>query len=201
MAEDKKPTPKTAGQSAAGDPFALENLNAANASVEDLGVAKIILNIPVDKPGRQDFFRVHPEPTYKMDGRIIKLEAEREIYLVTNSIAGAVLPETRLVQLATYLTRAGNLGLWPLNLPDEATGKQDTRWGQTARAAAEIAENKWVRIQANMSLGSYDVVTSDHIPDPVWPDITFQDILKKAFSGGRLIDSMEHPVLKQLGGG
>ena len=111
------------------------------------------------------------------------------------------MPETRLVQLATYLTRAGNLGLWPLNLPDETTGKQDTRWGQTARAAAEIAENKWVRIQANMSLGSYDVVTSDHIPDPVWPDITFRDILEKAFSGGRLINSMDHPVLKQLGGG
>ena len=67
-------------------------------------------------------------------------------------------------------------------------------------AAAEYAEAKWVRMQANMQLGRYDVATSDKIPDPVWPTITFREILEKAFGKDHLIDSLEHPVIRQLQG-
>lgn len=184
----------------ARDPFDLSKIAVSGVLSEDLGVAKPILVIPVDKPNRQSFFRVHPDPTYRADVRIIKLEAARETYLVTNEVWPEIPGETKFVRLIPYITREGGLGLWPVPLPDDYLGKKDTNWGITARAAAEYAEAKWVRMQANMQLGRYDVATSDKIPDPVWPTITFREILEKAFGKDHLIDSLEHPVIRQLQG-
>ena len=51
-----------------------------------------------------------------------------------------------------------------------------------------------------MSLGAYEVFTgSSRIADPVWPDITFQEIIKIAFRD-KLISDWDHPVLKRLRG-
>ena len=193
-----QPVESVANQSQ--DPFDLSKIAVTGVTAEDLGVEKPILAIPVDKPGRQDFFRTHPDPTFRIEARILKLEAERETYLVTTEVWTAIPGETKLVRLVPYLTRSGSLGLWPVALPDDLLGKRDTRWGITARAAAEFAEKKWVRMQANMALGSYDVVTTVKIPDPVWPDITFQKILEIAFGNERLITTLDHPVIRQLQG-
>ncbi len=182
------------------DPFDLTNISVAGVTSEDLGVEKPILVVPVDKPSKQDFFRTHPDPAYRVEVRVLKLEAERETYLVAKDVWLASPGETKLVRLVPYLTRTGGLGLWPVSLPDDLLGKRDTNWGITARGAAEIAETKWVRMQSNMARGCYDIVTSDKIPDPVWPNTTLQDILKIAFGGGRLIDSLDHPVIRQLQG-
>ena len=59
---------------------------------------------------------------------------------------------------------------------------------------------KWVRVQANMADGKYDVFeATGAIPDPEWPEMTFRDMLKIAFED-RFIDSTDHPILKQLRG-
>lgn len=104
--------------------------------------------------------------------------------------------ETKLVKLLTYQTRHGGIALWPLKLAED--GARENTWNISARKAAELAETKWVRMQANMSAGSYDVVTSTHIPDPTWPDTSFQELIRIAFGDGKLIDSTDHPVVKQL---
>ena len=182
------------------DPFDLSNISVAGVTSEDLGVEKPILVVPVDKPNKQDFFRVHPDPSYHVEVRVLKVEAERETYLVTKDVWLAIPGETKLVRLVPYLTRTGGLGLWPVSLPDDLLGKKDTNWGITARSAAELAETKWVRMQSNMARNCYDVVTSDKIPDPAWPNITSTAILKIAFGDGRLIDRMDHPVIRQLRG-
>lgn len=182
------------------DPFDLANIAVASVTSEDLGVEKPILVIPVDKPSRQDFFRTHPDPDFRIEARILKLEAEREVYLVTRAVWPSIPGETKLVRLVPYLTRTGSLGLWPVSLPDDLLGKRDTTWGVTARAAAEIAETKWVRMQSNMASRQYDIVTSTKIPDPVWPNIALNNILKIAFGDGHLIDSLDHPVIRQLQG-
>jgi hypothetical protein len=190
----------TTAPEAETDPFDLAKITVSSVTSEDLGVEKPILVIPVDKPSRQSFFRVHPDPAYRADVRIIKLEADRETYLVTNDIWPLIPGETKYVRLVPYITREGAIGLWPLALHDELLGKRDTNWGITARKAAEYAETKWVRMQANMQLGRYDVVTSDKIPEPIWPKITFTEILNKAFGTDRLITSLDHPVIRQLKG-
>jgi hypothetical protein len=40
---------------------------------------------------------------------------------------------------------------------------------------------------------------SSTIPDPIWPDYSLKDLLKIGFRD-RLVDSLDHPVIKRLRG-
>ena len=114
-------------------------------------------------------------------------------------MALALAAEAKPVRLYTCLPRVGGgIFLWPVRMPDD-TGR-DNAWHVSARKAAELGMKSWIRVQANMAMGSYDVMTSDHIPEPEWPDITFRELLRIAFGGGRMIDSLDHPVVRQLSG-
>jgi hypothetical protein len=201
--EGKPPATKVGDMEPVGgsaDPFSLDNVSVSGTTIEDLGVEQPILIVPVDKPNKQDFFRVHPDPAFKLEARVIKLDAERETFLVTRAIWPLIPGETKLVRLVAYLPRTGGIGLWPVLLPDPLAQGRDSNWSITARKAAELAENKWVRLQANMARGAYDVVTSDKIPPPVWPNVTMRELLSIAFGDGRLVDRPDHPVIRQLRG-
>ncbi len=70
----------------------------------------------------------------------------------------------------------------------------------SALEAASRASGHWVRMASNMPLGAYDVYeTAANWPAPQWPTESFSDLLRVAFKG-RLIDSLDHPVLKRLRG-
>jgi hypothetical protein len=76
---------------------------------------------------------------------------------------------------------------------------RENAWHTSARAAAERAEKDWVRMVANMGAGAYDVYIAPlGIPDPDWPEQTLRDLLKIAFGNGRLIDTLDHPVIQRL---
>lgn len=179
-----------------GDPFDPAALRIDATSDDSLGVERPILVVPVQKPHKQMFFRTHPSPEMRLDVRVIELENEREIYLVTPAIAQILPGETKAVRLIACMPRFGGIFLWPMRLPSP-DGREST-WAVSARKAAGLAETKWVRMQANQALGAYDVSTSTHIPDPVWPDVSMQDLLRIAFGDGRLIDREDHPVIRQL---
>ncbi len=52
-----------------------------------------------------------------------------------------------------------------------------------------------------MSLGAYRIFeATGELPEPEWPVENMRDLLEIAFKGGRLIDSIDHPVLKRLRG-
>ena len=66
--------------------------------------------------------------------------------------------------------------------------------------AQEMAVRSWVRVQADMSAGSYAVFeATGNLPDPQWPELSFQDVLKLAFKT-RFVDTMNHPFLQELFG-
>ena len=59
---------------------------------------------------------------------------------------------------------------------------------------------RWVRLTANMSLGAYEIFeAAGNIPQPVWPELSFPELLKIAFRD-RLIDRLDHPVVLHLRG-
>lgn len=178
------------------DPFDPAALRIDATSDASLGVERPLLVVPVHKPHKQMFFRTHPSPDMRLDVRVIELETEREYYLVTPAIAQMLPGETKAVRLITCMPRFGGPFLWPMKLPNP-DGREST-WAVSARKAAGLAETKWVRMQANQALAAYDVSTSTHIPDPVWPDVSMQDLLRIAFGDGRLIDREDHPVIRQL---
>ena len=181
----------------APNPFNPETLALKGNPAEAIGVKRALVHVPVRKPNRQEFFRVHLDPAYRCPVAVLDLKTERETYLVTPEVASAIPSEIKVVQLTACINRQGVPFLWSVPIPSE-DGRENA-WNSTAREAAARTETKWVRMVANMSAGAYDVYEAPgEIADPNWPDHTFQKLLEVAFGNGRLIDKVDHPVLKQL---
>ena len=63
---------------------------------------------------------------------------------------------------------------------------------------AEHAKLKWIRITANMHSGGYDVYEATGVlPDPEWPHHDINKLIEVAFRG-KVIDSLNHPVVQSL---
>lgn len=180
------------------DPFDPENLKIKTDFASTIGVQKVITTIPVRKPDRQQFVRVHPDPAYRLETAVIELKEERETYLINQAICPEMPLEVIPKILYTAINRQGSLFLWPIRLPGE-DGKLDN-WNHSALLAAELAQKNWIRCAANLSAGHYDVFkASADIAEPEWPELKFQEILKIAFQD-RYIETIDHPVVQKLQG-
>ena len=68
------------------------------------------MTVPVRKPNRQDFVRVHPDPTYRLTpAAIIEVKEDREVYLVTPNMAQELPGEFAAATLFTAINRQGVL--------------------------------------------------------------------------------------------
>jgi hypothetical protein len=194
-----RPSPTAKGEPAP-DPFDPASLRLSQDYAASLGVRKALLTIPVRKPDKSWFVRAHPDAAFHLDTAVIELKEDRETYLVAPNLWSALAAESTFSPRAlfTAINRQGVLFLWPVRLPG-ADGKIDAR-SQSALQAAQLAQQGWVRVAANMSLGAYDVhqATGD-LPAPDWPTYTFREMLRVAFRD-RFIDNLDHPVLRKLRG-
>lgn len=186
----------------APDPFDPAALRLSGDAMAGLGVKKALLTVPVRKPDKAWFVRVHPDPDYSLQTAVLELKEEQgsEVYLIAPDMRAALADEPTLKPVALFpaVSRQGVTFLWPCKLPG-ADGRR-CPWGESALQAADMAKAGWVRVTANMSLGAYEVHrATGAIPDPEWPDAPFKELLRTAFKG-RLIDSPGHPVLRKLRG-
>ena len=181
------------------NPFDPASLRLDQSFADSVGVKKLLTTVPVRKPNRQEFVRVHPDPAYRLvPAAIIEVKEDREIYLVRPDIAPAVPGEYVTASLFTTISRQGTLFLWPVKLPNPE-GRHN-EWNRSAAEGAERAMQKWVRVTSSMSLGAYEIFeASGELPEPVWPDFSFQEILKIAFRE-RLVDRPDHPLVQRLQG-
>jgi hypothetical protein len=186
--------------SAGPDPFDPAALRLSQDFGAAVGVKKALLSIPVRKPDKSWFVRVHPSENYRLQTAVIELKEDREMYLVAPALRSSLATEATFGPRAIYtaINRQGVLFLWQLRLPG-ADGKID-EWSRTALEAANRATKGWVRVAANMALGAYDVFEANaQLTDPDWPDVPFRELLHVAFKD-RFIDSLNHPVLRRLRG-
>jgi hypothetical protein len=98
-----------------------------------------------------------------------------------------------------YVTLQGAAGLWPIRMPDE-TGRIDS-YNESALRIIDQFAGQWIRILSNQSERRYDVLEtpSTQLPEPKWPKDGFQWMFSTAFRS-RVIDSINHPVLRALRG-
>jgi hypothetical protein len=183
----------------APNPFDPAALRLSQSFADTVGVKKLLTTVPVRKPGRQDFVRVHPDPKYRLTpAATIEVKEDREVYLVRPQMAQVLPGEFSTVTLLTTINRQGVLHLWPVKQPGP-DGKHN-EWHRSAAEAAERAMKKWVRVTASMSLGAYEIFeASGELPEPVWPDISFEEILRIAFQD-RVVDRADHPLVQRLQG-
>ena len=181
------------------DPFDPASLRInPDTAAGAIGVKRKILSVRCGKPDKQEFVRVHPGEDFRIDTALIEDKTNRESYLVAPALWPELPDFIHLVRLCASVNRHGTLFLWPAKLPDPNGRPMD--WHTSMLEAQELATKSWVRVQADMSAGSYAVFeATGNLPEPEWPDLSFQEILKLAFKT-RFIDSMNHPFLQQLFG-
>lgn len=164
------------------------------------GFKRLMTSCPVRKPSKEWFIRTHPSPDYQIHTTVIELKEEGKTYLVNPELAENLSHETTFGYrtLVLSINRQGTVFLWPLRLV--AADGERGHWAGSALDAAAEAAKSWVRLQANMSLEAYEItVAKARVPDPEWPLMPFGEILRVAFRD-RYIDSMDHPILRQLRG-
>src|SRR3954447_7042767 len=198
-AADAEPFPPVAETTRlkAPDPFDPASLRL-DPGAELVAVKKVIVRVPVRKPGPQEFVRVHPDPGRRLDTALIDLKEERETYLLAPGLRAELGDEAKPTRLYTAISRAGALFLWPVALPGP-DGRQNP-WHQSAHRAAELAIREWVRLRASQEAGEYEIhAAAAPLPEPEWPDLSLKEMVRLAFSE-TLIDSVDHPVVRRLRG-
>jgi hypothetical protein len=161
-----------------------------------IGVKKLLTTVPVRKPDRQWFIRVHP--TWKFETAVVESKEDNELYVVDQCLHDALAEELVPKVLFPAINRQGVVFLWPVRLPG-TDGRLD-QWNQSALEAAQIATGHWVRVAADRSLGAYSIRQPiKDFSDPEWPDVDFNEVLRIAFKE-RVIASPDHPFVRKLRG-
>src|SRR5258708_7714054 len=94
------------------DPFTPENLRLSQSFTDTTVVKKVLMTVPVRKPGAQDFVRAHPGADFRDDFPMIELKDEREEYIVTADLVPELIGEIVIKKLVTSINRQGTLFLW-----------------------------------------------------------------------------------------
>src|SRR5262249_47735460 len=120
------------------NPFDPAKLRLDQSFAETAGVRKLFTTVPVRKPNKQDFVRVHPAEEYRLTpAATIQLKEDHETYLVTPTMANELPGEFSPVTLFTAINRQGVLQIWPVKLPGP-DGKHN-EWHRSEGEAAERA--------------------------------------------------------------
>lgn len=162
---------------------------------------KLLTTVPVRRASKESFFRTHPDPNFQATVMLLELKQDsQETYLLTPEIAEALVgePTVSAKLLIPAVTVQGVMTLWPIRIPGE--NGHVNEWNASAAKAAEIAKTRWIRLLTNQSLGAYEVIEARGLSaEPRWPNETFEQIVNIAFRN-RVIDSLDHPVLRRLRG-
>ena len=159
-----------------------------------IGVRKPLLTVPVRKPVKTDFVRVHPE--HMLDCFGLELKSERDHYFVVPALAPLLAEFIEPTRLRLSITRQETVFLWPIKLPRD--DRRADAWRTSAAEAAALAETKWTRVSAIMQLGAYQPFhpVAD-LSEPKWPEETWSTIVRAALRD-KMIESEQHPVVREL---
>ena len=174
-----------------------------------IGATKTIkrtLKIALRRPNPRRFIRVHPD--LKRRVAVFKDpndedEFENAEYVCTGAVAEELETDCRYALLRVYLNKTGSLGLWLCYEPQLDMKRTDV-WAITRLACAEVAESKWVRIHRSEDGQGYGYTEPElQIPDPDWERVLqgrqMPELIHLACRD-RVIDSLDHPVLKDFFG-
>lgn len=180
--------------------FNIEHFRLSQSFEDHAGGEKPLTTIPVRKPSKETFFRTHPDTAYRFQAVLLELKERSETYLVAPSLLTELQGESTLASkmIIPTMTRQGTLLMWPIKLPSPE-GYLDP-WNQSALEAADQARTKWVRMVSNKSLGAYEIIIAANYREGArWPEKSLDELIRIAFKG-RVIQSVEHPVIQALRG-
>jgi hypothetical protein len=192
--------PPLGAQPSATDMSIFDNLDALRiidpASLS--GDVEHLAHIYVRRPKKDEYFKVNPDPTMTLTTLTWTDPDEGDVYFVTPSARDIMAESGRVVTLMLCQSRQRVNFIWPVSADTRSGGGRG--WAESARAAALIAQTRWIKIRGDRPSGMYQVFeAADQAGTPEWPERAFSDLLKLGFKD-RLISSSDHPVVRRLQG-
>jgi hypothetical protein len=161
-----------------------------------LGVKKLLTNVPVGKPKKTQFFRVHISEDMTFPAMILENKETRESYLVVPEVSEEISELVRPVVLHAAIDRQNDVLLLPVYLPGESGSRHQTH--ESLAQAAELAKAAWIRITYNPHTSFYDVYEAQNdLPEPEWPAHDIDALVQVAFRG-KIVTSLDHPIVQSL---
>ena len=106
-------------------------------------VTKRLTTVPVRKPSKTQWFRIHPE--YKSDVSLLKYgDSCDDYYLVVRSLADQLIVLAQAFKLVVGVDRQEVVFVWPLRIPD---AERAMHWHLSALEAACLAESARLRLR------------------------------------------------------
>jgi hypothetical protein len=157
-----------------------------------------IVAISVGKtPGKNEFFRTHPEFRPVVSLVDIEVGMERQFFAVTEEMVAALAGIGITVSEHTlYLTVTpnGSVRIIPINIAS------DNEYNRTKEIGLIAGIDRWVRLYTDQANKVYKVFDApvERFADPIWPELKPAKIFRLAFRDkGRMVDSPEHPLFKK----
>lgn len=154
-----------------------------------------------DKPGKNEFFRTHPD--FRATVPLVDLEVgmEKHYFAVTEEMVealGSIGITVSSHTLYLTVTSRGAVKIVPVRQAN-ADGEQN-EYARTKEIGLLQGRAEWVRLYTDRTNCCYRVYPAPAVrfADPVWPDLKHAKIFRLAFRDkGRLIDSSEHPLFQK----
>jgi hypothetical protein len=195
MTEEAKPKPKLAVVPA--DALDLSDLWLDDGLGDGI-TEEVRDRIPLGKP--RDFFRMHPDPTYRRKTTIYRHKVEGQIeeeYFVFTGALSDVFEEAAPHILAVCVYRDGTPRVWPIRLKKD--GERDNEAWKSARDAAKASLKKWVKLVWTGRAFIYREAKAGYAPDPAWEKLpSFDELIDKAFGKKNIIRDSSHPMYRNL---
>jgi hypothetical protein len=192
------PAAEPAADGTAANPFSRQALRLDQNYAAALGLRKHVHNVPVDKPPSECWFRVRDDDDFVFDTYLLHIKngPDRGVYQIGANLLPLFSGERALkpTRLVLCIDRNEELRLWPLRLPGP-DGREDD-WMGSALAIAEQAKREWVRLVAGGN-GYQSLTTKASLPDPAWPELSFDELLELAFKNRRIASATD-PVARRL---
>lgn len=153
------------------------------------------------KLNRHRFSRVHPGNDFKYPALIVTDkdgDGQGETYLAAPQLASQLgtMASPRVIRLAVDTTGTPRL----VGEPILSGITKPNLWHQSLIDAIKQAEDFWVRVEANMAAGQYQVTVSHNdLGEPRWPERPMHELVLDCFKD-RIILKSDHPLIMQLEG-
>jgi hypothetical protein len=162
------------------------------------GVKKKIAIVPVGKPKRTVWWHANPEHVLEAGILYDESATGKDAYLVDPGLVSGLGDDVVFTSLHGTITREGVYMVVPVRLPG-TDGRLDA-WNESMREAITASYEQPVRTASSRDAGFYMLhLAPTTIEMPPWPTETWDELLVIAFRG-RMIDDLDHPVLRRLRG-
>ncbi|APG24258.1 hypothetical protein [Syntrophotalea acetylenica] len=152
--------------------------------------------ITVGYPGKLDFFRTPEGTDYRGTFLFMDDPRTRDGYLIHPGLEEELAGDAAMAEVGLAANQHGDQFVWVVKHP----AYDGEPYGESKLDALDRARTQWVRLRKRQDRQGYDVLTAQGtFPEPEWPDKPFDDILAAVFAG-RIVTSLDHPIIKRLRG-